>query len=487
MRLSFKIFLTTFLGLFLAIMPAPDAHAQKQAEADDKKGPVYIIPIRDQIEKSIVYVVRRGIHEAAENNATAIILHMDTPGGEMGSMMEIMDLLENFKGMTITYVDNKAYSAGAFIAVATKKIYMAPSGVIGAAAPILASPGGGAEEMQGTLETKISSASAARIRASAQRNGHNSELVEAMVRKTGGLKIDGKTIVKEGDILTLTHAEATQLVGKPPKPLLAEAVIDNMDELIKKLGYQDRNIVRIEPTGVERIARLITMAAPILLLIGFGGIYLEFKTPGITIFGIVGAIALTIFFFGHYIAGLSGQEEILLFALGLILIGVEIFILPGHILPGLFGVLAVLVSILWAMIEKFPGGPTIPALPKFQLPLLNLGAGIVGAAILVGILARWLPKTKGPLGGLITQRNLDSSQGFSSADTHAELLGLTGETLSSLRPSGTARFGDTVVDVISEGEFIAAHEKVTVQKISGARVLVRRASGTSSTPPIQQT
>ncbi|MBI4026633.1 MAG: ATP-dependent Clp protease proteolytic subunit [Verrucomicrobia bacterium] len=441
----------------------------------DSNRPVYIIPIRDDIEESIVYVVRRGIKEAVDKNAQAVILDMNTNGGRGDAMEVIMELLENFKGDTITFVNKKAYSAGAFIAVATKHIYMAPSSVIGAAAPIMMSPSGGAEDVPSTMRKKISSAYAARIRAAAQRNGHNSAVVDSMVKETDGLTLDGKEIIKKGDILTLTDSEASALYGKPPKPLLAEGIAKDLSEVLGKFGYTEAQTRRVEPTGVERIARLITWISPVLLLIGLAGIYLEFKTPGITIFGFIGATALAIFFFGHYIAGLSGNEEILLFVVGLILIGIELLVLPGHVLPGFLGVVAILVSLLWAMVDKLPGPPSLPGMPQLQLPLAKLAGAMVGAAVVTALLARWLPKTKGPLGGLILQTQLANAAGYATAGDRASLVGQKGVSVSMLRPSGTARFGEQIMDVITEGDFVPAGQEIVVQEVHGAQVIVRKA------------
>ncbi len=467
MRVYFKL-----LGLGLALLNI--LGIASTSKAADVQQPVYVIPIRDDIEQSIVYVVRRGLKEAIENNAQAIILDVNTNGGRGDSMEEIMNLLQNFKGETITYVNTKAYSAGAFIAVATKHIYMAPASVIGAAAPIMMSPTGDAQELPSTIQKKISSAFAARIRAAAERNGHNPAIVDAMVKETDGLTIDHKTVVKKGEILTLTDTEATTLYGKPPKPLLAEGIAINMEDLFKKFGYSEKQIHRIEPTGAERLARWITMISPLLLLIGIAGIYLEFKTPGINIFGIIGVVSLAIFFFGHYVAGLSGFEEVLLFIFGLILIGVELFLFPGHVLPGFIGVVAILTSLVWAMVDKSAGTATLPSMPQLQLPLAKLGGSMIGAAVLIALLTRWLPNAKGSYGGLILQRELNKSAGYATSENYSDLIGQKGKTLSILRPSGTARLGEKVVDVIAEGEFISADQDIIVKEVRGAQVIVQK-------------
>src|ERR1041385_2189743 len=119
---------------------------------------VYVLPIRDDIMPPLVYLVRRGVKAAREAKADLLILDMDTNGGRVDTTEEIIKILNQFKGQTVTYVDHKAFSAGAFISVATQKIYMAPQSVIGAAAPLLMMPGAGATEMSPTVEAKMNSA-----------------------------------------------------------------------------------------------------------------------------------------------------------------------------------------------------------------------------------------------------------------------------------------------------------------------------------------
>src|SRR5439155_25518759 len=151
-----------------------------------------------------------------------LILDIDTYGGRVDSLMKIIEIINNFKGDTVTYVNTKAFSAGALLSFATQKIYMAPGGVIGAAAPVTMSPtGGGTESMPDTVEAKSASAISALMRVNAEKNGHNTDVVDAMVKKTAELIIDRKVINRKGEVLTLTDSEARAEYGNPPKPLLS--------------------------------------------------------------------------------------------------------------------------------------------------------------------------------------------------------------------------------------------------------------------------
>src|SRR6266853_219632 len=226
------------------LMPASSA-----PEASPLSNTVFILPIREDIMPPLVYLVRRGVKEAMQGKADLLVLDMKTNGGRVDTTREVISILEQFKGDTLTYVNKDAFSAGAFISVATKRIYMAPGSVIGAAAPIMLSPGGeGIEKVPDTYEKKMTSAVRAMVRTSAEKNGYNIAVVEAMIDKTKGLTIDGQVIAKEGEILTLTNTEAEKQYGAPPKPLLSSGTVESLDALLKKLGYANSARVDIQST-----------------------------------------------------------------------------------------------------------------------------------------------------------------------------------------------------------------------------------------------
>src|SRR5436309_698121 len=293
-----KNWLALFLGCLLCFVGPKELPA---LEASSRK--VYILPIRDDIMPPLVYLVRRGVKEAMEAQADLLVLDMETNGGQVNTTREIISTLNQFKGDTATYVNKDAFSAGAFISVATKKIYMAPGSVIGAAAPIVLSPGGdGVEKVPDTYEKKMTSAVKAMVRTSAEKNGYNIAVVEAMIDKTKGLTIDGQVIAKEGEILTLTNTEAEKNYGDPPKSLLSSGTVEDLDSLLNKLDYAEAERHYVRPTGAEKVGTWLNAISPLLLLIGVIGIYLEFKMPGVALPGIIGLGAFALYFFGGYIA-----------------------------------------------------------------------------------------------------------------------------------------------------------------------------------------
>ncbi len=433
---------------------------------------VYVIPIRENIEPPLVYLVRRGVKEAMTAKADVLIIDMETNGGRVDVTEEIIEILNQFKGDTVTYVNRKAFSAGAFISFATKKIYMAPQSVIGAAAPIMLSPGGGGvEAMPDTVEAKMSSAISALVRANAEKNGHNVEVADAMVKKTKELKIDGKILNEKGQILTLTDQEARQDYGDPPKPLLSAGTIESFDALLKKLNLQDAKVTRISPTGVEQLAFWINAIAPLLLIAGVIGFYIEFKTPGFGLPGIVGIIAFAIYFLGGYIAALSGAEWIAVFIIGVALLASELFVHPGTILPGLIGATLVLVSLIMATVDIYPGAPRIPTMPQLRAPMQEVGVALVISIILVVLLIRFFPKT--PLfGALVSQTASGVGADVRLQQKQISREGQIGVAISSLRPGGKAQFGEEIIDVMTQGDMIAKGQKVKIIGNSGTEAIV---------------
>jgi membrane-bound serine protease (ClpP class) len=447
--------------------------------AEDSGQVVYIIPIRENIMPPLVYLVRRGVKEAMEANADALVLDMETNGGRVDTTEKIIQILGQFPGLTATYVNTKAFSAGAFISFATQNIYMAPQSIIGAAAPVLMTPGAsGTQEMPDTMEVKTTSAVAALVRAQAEKNGHNVEVADAMVKKTKELIIDGKVLNERGQILTLTNREAEEEYGDPPRPLLSAGTVNSIDALLADLGMANARQVYVTPTGAEKIGFWINAISPLLLLVGMVCLYIEFKTPGFGIFGIAGILAFGLYFLGGYVAGLSGAGWILVFILGLILLGLEFFVFPGTFVAGFAGVALILVALVMAMVDIYPGVP-LPSVPlsteSLRDSLQNLLFAMIGSVVIAAILFRLLPHTP-VYGALVSQGASGEASVREQEQRHAALHGQVGTTISPLRPGGKAQFGENIVDVMSQGELIPPGQKVRVIGRRGTEALVEAVS-----------
>lgn len=437
---------------------------------------VYVIGIRDDIMPPMTYVVRRGVKEAMEAKADLLVLDMDTNGGRVDVTEEIIGIVGKFTGDTMTYVNRKAFSAGAFIAVGTRRIFMADEAVIGAAAPIMMVPGGGPTQLPETVEAKMTSGIKALIRTKAERHGHNVEVMEAMIDRNKELVIDGKVINPKGQILTLTSLEAATEYGTPPKPLLSSGTYASLDAVLDAVGYGGARKVEIRPTGVEQVAFWLNAISPLLLAVGLIGIYMEFKTPGFGVPGSIAVAALLLYFAGGYIAGLSGIEWVAVFALGVILIGLELFFFPGTLVLGISGALLVLVSIFMAATDLYPGMPVVPSLPALELPVRNLGMAVLLTAAGIGALGWILPKTPA-YHVLVSQATSGAVSDAVRTRERTSQVGLEGVALSVLRPGGKAQFGQEILDVIAEGTMIERGTRVVIVGHSAREAVVRPCEG----------
>ena len=449
------------LGGFLLAGPiALPAETSRLASAPS--GKVYLVPIRENIMPPLVYVVRRGVKEAMEAKAEALILDMKTDGGRVDVSEEIIQIISKFPGLTVTYVNDRAFSAGAFIAVGTQKIYMAPQSVIGAAAPIRMVPGGGgADKLPDTMDAKMTSAIRALVRTQAEKNGHNVEVVEAMIDKTKELKLDGEVLNKEGNILTLTDRQAAKEYGNPAKPLLSSGTVESLGALLATLGYADAQRVEIKPTGAETVGIWINTIGPLLLIIGMVGLYIEFKTPGFGLPGIIGIVAFALYFFGGYTAGMSGAVWAAVFVVGLILVLLELFVFQGSMIAGVGGVVLMLVAIVMGMVDMYPGTPRLPTMPQLQLPLRDLGIALVGTVFIGLILARFLPKTS-LFQKLVSQTASGVSSVAAQEAQQDARIGQIGVAISQLYPGGKAQFGDQILDVLTQGEIVEKGRPVKI-------------------------
>ncbi len=470
LRLPFARLGMTVCGLTVSLLTVITTDARETIH----KGDVVVVPLHGEVTPSLLAFVRRAVKTAENNQASVIIFDMNTYGGRLDTATDIVNALNQIKIPTYTFINTNAGSAGALIAISTQHIYMAPVSAIGAAAPILST----GEDLPATAREKTISYWSALIRGSAIKNGHNPDLAESFMNKDKEVKIGDRVVHPKGAILTVNAQEATEKVNG--KPLLAEGIVDSIADLTKKAGLKGE-IVTIEPTGFEQIAFWITELAPLLLLGGILGAYLEFKIPGATWPGVISAICFALFFLGHYLAGLAGWEVVALFILGLVLVLIEIlFFAHSTIVFGVLGVFLMIASLLWTMIDRYPRQPFLPSGKMLAIPLLNMFIAIVGSCIVIALLARYLPRTSfyrrfalidsTPPGPSLA----GESRQFATALAIAP--GMQGIAVTVLRPGGKARFVDHLVDVVTEGEFIVPQTPVTVIETDGMRVVVKSAA-----------
>lgn len=422
--------------------------------------------------------IDRTLKKAELDGAEAVIFDMDTPGGfAWYTEGLVLDSLQNISFPTYTFVNTRAESAGAIIAVGTDHIYMRPAATIGSALVV----GGAGQDLNDSMEDKVTQMIIAAVRNTAELKGHNPDVAEAFVTREKEVKIDGEVIHEAGNVLNLNTIEATEIIDG--KPLLAKGVARNLNEILEQEGLKGE-VVKAKPLGMEAFAHWVQKLSILLIVVGLAGAYTEINSPGFGLPGLISVLAFGLFFFGNYMAGnLAGYELAVLLVLGLALIAVEVFLFPGAIIPGAVGAALVLVALGLAMVDRVdlewkwndqPGADSWIAL--FRQSFIMLALGLVGALGLVLASMRFLPDTR--FGNRLILK--EAVAGGASIDQPGleekenSYVGFSGMTTTDLLPSGKGDFDGKYLDIVSDGEFIKKGQSVTVVLHEGSRIVVAR-------------
>jgi len=415
---------------------------------------VYVISIEGMIDLGLAPFLSRTVREAEEAGAAAVLLDINTFGGRLDAAVAMRDTLLNTPVRTIAFVNQRAISAGALIALACNTLVMAEGGTIGAATPVLS--GGG--EPQPASEKSVSYVRK-EFRATAEVRKRPAEYAEAMV--DADVEIAG--VIAKGKLLTLTTSEALQYkVADLTAPTVATA--------LEAAGLPNAEVRRTSQTWAETLVRFLTnpVVSSLLMTVGLLGLLVEIRTPGFAAPGTIGLLSLGLFFWGHWIVRLAGWEELLLVSIGVLLLALEVFVLPGTTLAGIAGVVALVAGLGMTLVGA---GATlsviISALGRVAISLLLAMAGALA-------LLRLLPRL--PFGrSLVLATDMQADLGYvSTPDSDRRSLGRTGTALSPLRPAGIAEIDGARVDVVSEGGFIDAGAPIEVTRVDGNRIVVRR-------------
>lgn len=520
-------FWPVFLLLFAASYASPTTTEDKDSpeaiktrlqerldEIAKKASPhVLVIPIREMISISTAVYVEREMGRVKEDGFDLVLVEIHTPGGWSDAMTRIADafrrsLSEN-NVPVIAFINHEAFSAGAIISLGTDRIYIAPNGKIGAASGYVIGPDGVPIKLPPDVAEKFSSAFRAEARALAKSKGYPPAIAEAFVdraKEVTEVEVDGKreylsekefdnrrrelginklppleaeermkvirTVCEKGELLTLDYEEARE-VG------LAVDVLDSRDEVLAALGVRNAQVVEATHNWSEHVFGFLASPAvkAILLILGLMGLYVEFKVPGFGLPGIFGICCLGLFFFSQYFMGLANYTGVIVFVIGVVLLLIEIFAIPGFGVTGMTGIVCVVVGIFLGMQPFVVPEITNPwNVELFKMNVLVLGAALTAVVILMVVLAKYLPSTPFLSRLILTAQ---SSEGEPRASGTGESkggvgVGESGKTISRLRPAGRAAFGEKLLDVVAEGQFIDEGATVEVMKIQGNRVVVRK-------------
>lgn len=439
--------------------------------ADSIPSVVLKIELQKEIGGTTWVYTQRGFEAAEDKNADAVLIHMNTYGGEVVYADSIRTKILNSKIPVYVFVDNNAASAGALIAVACNKIYMREGATIGAASVV--------DQSGELMPDKYQSYMRATMRATAEAHGKHAvisgnDTVYKWVRDPiiAEAMVDERTVVPgvsdSGKILTFTSREAVEYG-------YCDGVAETVNEVITEfLGYEDYELITYEATVTDNIKGffLSSVVKGILIMLIIGGIYFELQTPGVGLPLVVAIAAALLYFVPLYIDGLAANWEILLFIVGVVLIVLEIFVIPGFGVAGISGIVLVVSGLLLSLLNNV----------AFNFQPVEAGdAGVamitvvVGLLLGVGLIAYLSTKigTKGMFRKVALNTTLDNESGYIGVSTaEKNLVGKIGTARTVLRPSGKVEIEGVVYDAVSEQSFIEKGTQVKVVRYETGQIYV---------------
>lgn len=486
--------------------PEPRSNPKVRPETVDR---AVVIPIHEEISSTTTSILRQKIERGLDQQTQLIIFDMNTPGGSAAEMNAITQLiLEDLNDVyTVAYIHPNAFSAGAIISLACDEIVLAPHAIIGDAMPIMIGPQG-LVEIPEKERGKFESAMLAEIRTLANRNGYNIALCESMITITheiwlirnndtrelrtvnaaewkGRVKnLPGekdpseetpwtylRTVVGTTKLLTMTAEEALQLgFGKAILPDL---------QAVESYYHLTRPALSLEDNWSEKLVRFLTSPAVtgLLMFLGVICLYTEINTPG---FGIAGGIAIACFaimFGSRYLIGMAAWWEIALFCVGILLILLEIFVIPGFGVAGITGLLACVAGLLAMLVNNPPAQWPIPE-TDLDWKLFSQGAfalcvGFVAGVVGMVIISQYLPKIPGARRFLLAEApTFDQPPVNDDSPMMRIRVGDIGQVESTCRPVGKVRFGNELLQATSEGDVIEPGRTVRVLQCDGNRLVI---------------
>jgi len=415
----------------------------------------YVIEIREEINASSSKRLSKGLKEAAELKADWIIIHLNTYGGAVDAADSMRTSLLNLKTPVIAFIDNQAASAGALISIACDSIYMRKGGSIGAATVV--------NQTGEQMPDKYQSFMRAMMRATAEVNGRDPKIAEAMVDPT--IYIPG--VIDSTKVLSFTPEEAM-------KYNFCEGVAESVEEIALRVTGSDNYIINRQRLSImDRILLffLTPVVQGLLLMLIIGGIYFELQSPGIGFPSVAAIIGAVLYFSPLYLEGVAENWEIIIFIIGIILILVEIFVLPGFGIAGVSGIVLVVTGLSFAMIDNklfyYKGEFDFIVLIKpLSIVLLSSFLALISSIYLAG---KFFKSTSLP--GISLTTTLQDYDGFVGVDNNLNSYkGRTALVCTHMRPSGKVEIDGKWFEATMENGIANKGDNVVVTRDEGGRL-----------------
>ncbi|MDD2526858.1 MAG: NfeD family protein [Lentimicrobiaceae bacterium] len=450
---SLCLMLLTCLGIG-CIQPA----TAQQDTTDKKSGIIYQFEIREEIAPPVWHRTKKALKEAKAMNASIILIHMNTYGGMVETADSIRTAILKSSIPVWVYIDNNAASAGALISIACDSIYMREGANIGAATVV--------NQTGEAMPDKYQSYMRSTMRSTAEATGRDPDIAQGMVDPR--VYIPG--ITDSNQVITFTASEAI-------KYNYCNAQVNSVADILKITGRQNYTIVKQKLTATDHIIGFLTkpLISGLLIMLIIGGIYFELQTPGIG-FPLGAAVFGALLYFAPlYVEGLAANWEILIFIVGLVLLAIEIFAIPGFGVAGISGIILMVTGLTLSMIDNigfdFTGVQLNGLAEAFFIVIIASFLSIIGSFYLT----RKLFGTSTIFGNLALMTTQPQSEGYVSSDSqYTEMLGQTGETYTILRPAGKVMINGKMFDAVAQTGYIDKGEAVRIVKYENAQLIVRK-------------
>ncbi|MGV3509244.1 MAG: NfeD family protein [Sphingobacteriaceae bacterium] len=417
---------------------------------------VYTFDMKEEIGPAAWRLTRKAFEGAAQAKANVMLIKMNTYGGMVEYADSIRTKLLNSPIKTIVYIDNNAASAGALIAIACDKIYMKRGAGIGAASVV-----NGQGEI---MPEKYQSFMRGIMRSTAEAKGRDPKIAEAFVDPD--IEIPG--IIEKGKVLTLTSKEAIKVGYCVAEAATVEDVlklekISNYELMDHRVSFSDQIIAFSMSPAISGV----------LILLIIEGIYFEMQSPGIGFPLLVSVVAALLYFAPLFMEGLAAHWEIGLFLLGLVLLALEIFVIPGFGVAGILGILCVIAGLALSLVMNNFFDFTLTGSEKISGAFILVLGSMIVSIVLSVIFGRSLLKSSA-FQRLVLQDEQRSGLGYVSGKQKTDLVNKVAITKTDMRPSGKIEIEGTWYDAIALDGYIEKGKEVTVEKQENYNVFVRR-------------
>lgn len=417
---------------------------------------VMVMEIKENIDPRMKRYVDLAIGHANSTEADIVIIEMDTYGGMLTDAKEIVDAIMRFEKPIWVFINADAASAGALISIACDSIYMAPGATIGAAT-VVESTGQKAPDKYQSYMRSI-------MRSTAEEKGRDPRIAEGMVDE----QLDLDSISPPGQVITFSTTEAIQYG-------YCEAKVNSIEEILERNGVADYDLYRFNLSRTEKIIAffLNPFISGILILVIIGGIYFELQTPGVGFPGFAALVALVLYLVPYYLNGLAANWEIIALFVGIALLALEIFVLPGFGIAGIAGISLMVMSMILIMLNNdwFDFG-LVPTSSIIYATAATLG-GIAGGIALLFVGGSRLTQSRYFQRVALTDTQ-ERAQGYTSSFISEPMKGKVGKAYTVLRPSGKVMIDDQIYDAYTRGDYIDKDTEIIVVNDEGTSLQVRR-------------